>query len=121
MSNQTNPANQFPPEDFINGFRNQSRGFRHSVGWDVQPHRPDLLAVRLVSVGQLREPPVLASETPFISRFSASAAAAFRWLWVVRGYIRRERPTITRTSSEAGAQSGTKGADSLAQQRLSRV
>lgn len=26
LGSQTNPANQFPPEDFINGFRNQSRG-----------------------------------------------------------------------------------------------
>jgi Protein of unknown function (DUF1592)/Protein of unknown function (DUF1588)/Protein of unknown function (DUF1587)/Protein of unknown function (DUF1595)/Protein of unknown function (DUF1585) len=26
LGDQTSPANQFPPEDFINGFRNQSRG-----------------------------------------------------------------------------------------------
>lgn len=26
LGDQTTPANQFPPEDFINGFRNQSRG-----------------------------------------------------------------------------------------------
>ena len=26
LGDQTNPANQFPPEDFINGFRNQSQG-----------------------------------------------------------------------------------------------
>jgi hypothetical protein len=26
LGDQTNPASQFPPEDFINGFRNQSRG-----------------------------------------------------------------------------------------------
>jgi hypothetical protein len=26
LGDQTNPAGQFPPEDFINGFRNQSRG-----------------------------------------------------------------------------------------------
>lgn len=26
LGDQTGPANQFPPEDFINGFRNQSRG-----------------------------------------------------------------------------------------------
>ena len=26
LGDQTAPANQFPPEDFINGFRNQSRG-----------------------------------------------------------------------------------------------
>jgi hypothetical protein len=26
LGDQTNPANQFPPEDFVNGFRNQSRG-----------------------------------------------------------------------------------------------
>jgi len=26
LGDQTNPANQFPPEDFVNGFRNQIRG-----------------------------------------------------------------------------------------------
>lgn len=26
LGDQTNPANDFPPEDFVNGFRNQSRG-----------------------------------------------------------------------------------------------
>jgi len=26
LGDQTDPANQFPPEDFVNGFRNQSRG-----------------------------------------------------------------------------------------------
>ncbi len=26
LGDQTGPASQFPPEDFINGFRNQSRG-----------------------------------------------------------------------------------------------
>ncbi len=26
LGDQTNPANQFPPEDFVNGFKNQSRG-----------------------------------------------------------------------------------------------
>ena len=25
LGDQTNPANQFPPEDFVNGFRNQSQ------------------------------------------------------------------------------------------------